>query len=488
MKFSCFLIILAGCWLAFVAPLAAAERPPEAFLFVVDTSFSMSSQKELLRAVVRDSIESGMDGQIKPGDKISLWTFNLEVNPRQFTPREWKPEQAAAIASAAVNLLTNQTFAKISRLDLALVEIAGALEERAPLTVLLFSDGFEFVRGTAFDSQINRVYREHAVEVRRGGKSFVTLLRARNGAFVSSRVTILGDPLRLPELPVVAPVAEITRPPVQPVVAPPATATTIKASPAPPSIPAPSDKQTNVVSKTAPSVQPDVKPAAPPTATVASVPTKEAAKEPAPDPKPTLKPEAVAAANKEAPAKLAPANVETLAAKPPPTPPVEITPVPTAPIAALLKPIPTEKPSVVISESKPAASEASASVPAAEPKISPPPVAAANPAPANVATPQSSSPPPVPPPVQTAPREQSPADATTPANAVSPAAAANASAALAETALLPPPAPPNRWGYILIGGAVLLAAGWLFYFFWTRNAADPKSSIITRSLDQKRKS
>ena len=54
--------------------------------------------------------------------------------------------------------------------------------------------------------------------------------------------------------------------------------------------------------------------------------------------------------------------------------------------------------------------------------------------------------------------------------------------------MMPPPAPEtNRLGYFFVGGAGLLAAAWLAYFFMAKRAAEPSSSYITRSLDRKRK-
>ncbi|MBI3415932.1 MAG: hypothetical protein HY043_11570 [Verrucomicrobia bacterium] len=483
MKFFCFLITWTAGWLAFTAPLVAAERAPETFLFVVDTSFSMASQKQLLQAAVRESIASGLGGQMKPGDKLNIWTFNREANTRQFTPIEWRPESRAEVAAAAFEFLARQNFSKISRLDLAMVEIVNSLEDRAPLTVVLCSDGFEYVWGTTFDAQINRVYRENSARVRREGKSFVTMLRALDGLFVSSRVTILGDPLKLPELPTASPIAQTIRPPaptpsVSPPVVPP-----VKPIPAPPVAKAPpATAITNVEAKVTPPIPADTKPVTTPPVASANVNERIAAPQPpALDLKPGAKLEAAAEVKKDPLAQLASVSIESKGEKARPTPlPAEIPKTPAIAVATPPNPTPVEKPAAASPEAKSTAAGTPVNDPPVAPKISLSPVVAA------VRTPA---------PAAAEPATASQKDSLEPAAALvapkptnSAASAENIPAALAEAAMLPPPVGTvNWWGYILLGGALLLAASWLAYFFWTRGAAEPKSSIITRSLDQKRR-
>ena len=456
MRIYFYLLVLTSNWLALTPPLFAAERTPETFLLVIDTSFSMAPQKELLSSTLRGLIETGMNGQMKPGDKVNVWVFNRETNTRQFTPLEWRPENRAAVATAVTAFLKEQTFTRISRQDLAMVEIVNSLENRAPLTVLLFSDGFEFVWATTFDAQINGVYREHATRVRQDGKSFVTALRALDGVFVSSRVSILGDTLRLPELPATSPLAKIIQTPAEPkTTAPPSVPSQkeIAATPTPNTTLPPATAKLPTVPE--PRIQAEPQPrVAPPIATAKVIPPPE----PVVEPKRVVPAEVSILPKNDPPLTTAPPKIEVATPKPESTPKTA-EPPPTAPVVNAVAQNQALPEKVVPPLQQTKAVEVSP-VPAKE-SFTPGADTTATPTPAPLAAATQNAPP-----------------ASSPTTASS----------LAEAAMLPPPAPEtNRFGYVLVGCAGLLAAAWLAYFFLARRASEPTSSYITRSLDHKRK-
>ena len=490
-------LIIVALALAVVAPLVAAERAAETFLFVVDTSFSMAAQKQTLHAAVHDLIDTGVNGAMKPGDKISIWTFNRETNTRRFTPLEWRPERRTAIATTAVAFLKEQTFTKISRLDLAMVEIVNSLEDRAPFTVLLFSDGFEFVWGTTFDAQINRVYREHAAEVRREGKSFVTMLRALDGVFVSSGVSILGDALRLPELPAVSPMAQPAANTPEPkpapvmVIPPPKqiAAAPVTKSPLPVA-------STNAPANPPPRNQPETKPSVTPAPGIEKVIAKDAVViQPAPESKPIVKAETPADPKNDSPAKSAPGKADVAVTKTDLTPkPLETPPAAAPAPLTPTKPSLPEKAAPALPDTKTIRADATGKIAVPPPSVQPsvpapastPPIAVPTPTRVPESTPAQFNDLPVP---GATPPGNSPAN-TLPASepATSSVSPAKTASTLAETAMLPPPpAEPNRLGYLLIGCAGLLTLVWLGYFFLTRRSSEPTSSYITRSLDRRRK-
>ena len=64
-----------------------AERPQHNFLFVIDSSSSMSRHKTAAIKLVRQVIESRFEDQIEPGDSIDLWTYDTENLPEIGLPR-----------------------------------------------------------------------------------------------------------------------------------------------------------------------------------------------------------------------------------------------------------------------------------------------------------------------------------------------------------------------------------------------------------------
>jgi len=119
------LFLFCGWMIASVSPshLSAAEGSPRQFLFVVDTSFSMAPEKETLRNAAYEVVYSGVEGEMRAGDKFSFWTFNENPNPEQFPLADWSPEQRQALAGQAYAFLQHQPFQKISRFVNTLNEI-----------------------------------------------------------------------------------------------------------------------------------------------------------------------------------------------------------------------------------------------------------------------------------------------------------------------------------------------------------------------------
>ena len=180
-----------------------SSAAPRGFLFVVDTSFSMAPKKETLRNTAYDLVYSGIGGEMKQGDLFSFWTFNENIDTQQFAPTEWNPSQRQALANRAYAFLKDQPFQKISRFDKALGEILRATEE-VSLTIVILSDGLEFMRRTPFDLELNTAYATRSAELRRIEKPFITVLQSTHGLVVGWSVAAVGEPVRIPPLPATA--------------------------------------------------------------------------------------------------------------------------------------------------------------------------------------------------------------------------------------------------------------------------------------------
>jgi hypothetical protein len=104
------------------------------------------------------------------------------------------------LANQAYVFLKAQPFQKISRFDKALGEILRSTQETASLTIVILSDGLEFVRGTPFDRDLNTAYTERSLELRRSDKPFITVLQSKQGLVVGWSIAAVGEPVRIPPL------------------------------------------------------------------------------------------------------------------------------------------------------------------------------------------------------------------------------------------------------------------------------------------------
>lgn len=169
-------------------------------LLIVDTSRAMQRRTEAALKVVQDLVMSGLDGQLRRGDTLGLWTFNEALYAGRIPLQTWSPESRREIASRTITFLKAQPFEK--RADFAKVApaLAGVVETSARITVILISAGDERVVGTPFDTPINEFYRRWHDQQRKARLPFVTVLSAQRGQLADYALNLPPLPLQLPHL------------------------------------------------------------------------------------------------------------------------------------------------------------------------------------------------------------------------------------------------------------------------------------------------
>ena len=226
------LLLLAGCAFAFLNAASAQTNsaPANRWLFIVDISRGMQRRAEAARQIAASLVDSGMHGQMRPGDSIGLWTFNDALHSGQFPLQEWKPGDSRAIAQRVFDFLKSQKNEKDSRLEKIMPEMNQVIAASEFITVILISEGSTEIHGTPFDAKINSSYQAWRDQQEKSAMPFVTLLRARDGKIAQYVVNTPPFPLELPALPeellkprVTKPaVAEVEKPePAQPKAIPP---------------------------------------------------------------------------------------------------------------------------------------------------------------------------------------------------------------------------------------------------------------------------
>ena len=177
----------------------AQSRPVYRYLFLVDTSSAMSRQKDLTMDTVSKVILSGVGGRIHSGEFWNIWTFDDQLHTNVFPPQMWELRQPPDVAERAYRFLRDQGFKKKKGpLDKWLAVLADEARLSGALTVLLFTDGSELMKGTPFDEPINEIFSQHADGMRKAKKPFVVVLVAQDGKFVAQAVSPGGAPIYIP--------------------------------------------------------------------------------------------------------------------------------------------------------------------------------------------------------------------------------------------------------------------------------------------------
>lgn len=193
--------------IAFLACSAWAQKPgvkppPQyAVLFVVDISLPMAREKEAIADTLFNLIRTGLTDNLRPGDRLGVWTFNERVYSSRFLPESWTPERGEIIADRVARYLRSLRFEKQSRPNKAVTEILRTAKASKSLTVFMLSNGDTPVVGTPFDRTLNLLYQEYRVELQRAGKPFVTKLTVNHGQFVSWDVSADIAPAKTAEAP-----------------------------------------------------------------------------------------------------------------------------------------------------------------------------------------------------------------------------------------------------------------------------------------------
>ena len=503
-----------------VPPASASNR----YLLIVDTSGLMDARSRNMLKTVQDLLNSDMNGQMKPGDTLGIWTFSVGLDAGRLPLQRWSTNEQQAITDRVITFLKRQKYEKFADMEKVLIAMKRVIKDSQPITVILVSAGDWPIHGTPFDDRINDFYQQwHGIQ-QKARMPFVIVLRARNGEITDYSLNRPPSPVQMPSLPgelkmagaVQRKLPEAARP-VQTPTAPPLIVSGKKAKPlhAPKSDKAASAKPERPAS--IPTAEPakveQPKPAAPAVETAKAAPAPAALEKPAAEPAKVEQPKPAAPAVEIAKTAPAPAAPEKPAAAPakieqakPDAPAVQIAktaPGSAAPEKPATEPAKVEQPkpivpAVEIAKAVPAL--AAPQKPAAEPKpvepariraaipVTPPAVkveeikvpdqktAAIPPAPLAVApaipVPENRTEPAAPP---VPPREA----ATVPSVTFSPSA---------ETAAAVPPGTflshKSVWSVGLVLAGVAIGFGLLTL---SRSRATPHASLITRSLDREKR-
>lgn len=217
----------------FLWPSTAPAQPTAStvdsrFLLIFDTSSAMKSRVPRVNYALERLFFSMMNGQLHTQDDIGVWTFDRELRTGDLSLQSWIPQDAAAIASNITHFVSHQHYSKSARFDVVLPAVNNLVRNSQRLTVLIFCDGTEEIKGTPYDDAINSAFKQNERALRKAGETFIIVLRAQSGQYTGYSVNSSIVGVNFPEFPPLpAPPQAITQPQINqapkpaPVSAPP---------------------------------------------------------------------------------------------------------------------------------------------------------------------------------------------------------------------------------------------------------------------------
>jgi len=185
--------LIIGCF-AFLASLASAQtnssRPaPGRYLFIVETSHSMGRRSDGVTKTVANLLFTGLNGQIRAGDSIGIWTYNQELYTGRLPLQRWSSMEQRQVGAAILTFLKDQKYEKQPSFSSVRPAFDKLIKDSELITVILVSSGDEAMTGTSFDEKINQLYKTWHDEQQKARMPFVTVLRAKRGKVIGYSVT-----------------------------------------------------------------------------------------------------------------------------------------------------------------------------------------------------------------------------------------------------------------------------------------------------------
>jgi hypothetical protein len=201
------------------APQAADNR----FLFIFDTSADMKKRLPAVQAEVNELLASSMDGLLRAGDSLGVWTFGQELRAGQFPLQHWRPEDAVTIAASINQFIGKQSYAGNTGFNTLQPQLNQLIQNSTRLTVLIFCDGEDEIKWTPYDARINQIFQQQLAAQNKTRQPFVLVFRTQLGQFIGCTINFPPGMVSVPEFPPLPPPppAPAKTPPPTPVVTPP---------------------------------------------------------------------------------------------------------------------------------------------------------------------------------------------------------------------------------------------------------------------------
>ncbi|HEY1790137.1 MAG TPA: hypothetical protein VGJ73_18465 [Verrucomicrobiae bacterium] len=230
----CFCIVALLAAPGFILPSPAQSNQPRVenrLLLVFDTSSAMKRRLPNEAKAIDQLFQLTLNGKLRPGDSVGIWTFSRDLHLGQFPQQDWTPDMVNSLPPEIEGFLKKQRYAKDTRFEALIPTVNEVVRTSPRLTIVIFCDGDGQVNGIPGAASINASFKQHQHDMDKARMPFVIVLRSqfdRNqvGHYVGCTISSAQDvilpqfpPMQLPPPPAPTPVKVAPQQP--PPVAPP---------------------------------------------------------------------------------------------------------------------------------------------------------------------------------------------------------------------------------------------------------------------------
>ena len=199
----------------------ATPRKEHRVLLIFENSSAMKKRVPSEIKSIKRLFALSLAEQLHRGDSVGAWTFGRNLSAGQFPLQYWQPEDITYITSNLVLFVEGQHYSGPGDFDKMVPRLNQIIKNSGQLTTLIFCDGETPINGTAYDSSINSVFKDHAHQMEKLREAFVIVLKTEDGKVLSStinaaeaiNVPAFAEPLPVPPVPIYAPSTPEPEPP-----------------------------------------------------------------------------------------------------------------------------------------------------------------------------------------------------------------------------------------------------------------------------------
>jgi hypothetical protein len=177
---------------------SSAAFPSRRYVLVVETSKAMQRRTQGILDTLQGYVSSGLNGNLRRGDKLNLWTFNENVYTNWLPLKDWSPETQSGVAAEFNRLVKAQNFERRANFEALNAELTRAFQQKETVTYIVISAAEDNLKGTPFDDQISQAYTQWRDQQQKARMPVVTMLRSRAGTVSDWSVTPAPWALELP--------------------------------------------------------------------------------------------------------------------------------------------------------------------------------------------------------------------------------------------------------------------------------------------------
>ena len=204
----------------FALPSRAVE--PGRWLLIFDTSSAMKKRLPATEAELMKIFKTSLDGYLKTGDEVAVWTFDQQTHSGQFPMATWQSADAPTLFTNLTTFLRKQKYSGETSLAALQPALGKVIENSQRLTVIIFCDGQSEINWTPYNDGINQTLKQNFAERKKVNQPIVLLFRTQEGKFTACTVNFPPGGINLPSFPLLPEEikASAPKPPTNPPVAP----------------------------------------------------------------------------------------------------------------------------------------------------------------------------------------------------------------------------------------------------------------------------